>query len=77
MLTRRAVPGYGAAALVFASGARAQSPSNYPAIAALQNRRAEAKPITVSERAGRCAQARRFMAEQKLDAICLAGGSSL
>ena len=77
MLTRRALLGYGAAPLLFSRGASAQSPTAHPAIAALPNRRAEAKPIAASERVSRCAQARRLMAEQKLNAICLSGGSSL
>jgi Xaa-Pro dipeptidase len=37
----------------------------------------EAKPITAAERRGRIEKARRLMAEQKIDAIILAGGTSL
>src|SRR5260370_18699117 len=47
------------------------------AIAALKNRRAEAKPITGAERAGRVERAKELMRANKLDAICLAGGANL
>jgi Xaa-Pro dipeptidase len=39
--------------------------------------RSQARPITAAERGGRLAKARRLMAEQKLDAIVLTGGTSL
>jgi Xaa-Pro aminopeptidase len=48
-----------------------------PAIAALPNRRSEAKPITLAERKDRFERARQLMAQNKLDAICLIGGTSL
>jgi len=48
-----------------------------PAIAQLKNRRAEAKPISTEERRARLERARQLMAENKIDAICLAGGTSL
>jgi len=48
-----------------------------PAFAELKSRKNEAHPITAAERQGRFEQARRLMAEQKIDAICIAGGTSL
>jgi Xaa-Pro dipeptidase len=48
-----------------------------PAIAALQSLRAEAKPITVEERAARQEKARRLMSDNSLSAILLAQGTSL
>ena len=48
-----------------------------PAISSLKNRKAEAKPITPEERQARIARAQQLMAEQKINSICLAGGTSL
>ena len=48
-----------------------------PSIAALTSMRDRAKPITNEERAARIERARRLMAENKLDSIVLAGGTSL
>ena len=48
-----------------------------PAIAALKNRKSEATPITLAERETRFARAKELMAEQKMDAILLAGSTSL
>jgi Xaa-Pro dipeptidase len=48
-----------------------------PSIEALTSMRAKAKPITAAERRGRLDKARKLMAEQKIDAIILAGGTSL
>lgn len=48
-----------------------------PSIAALQSMRDQAKPITNDERRTRIEKARRLMAEQKIDAIALSGGTSL
>jgi Xaa-Pro dipeptidase len=48
-----------------------------PSIAALASRRAEAQPITAEERRGRIEKARRLMAERKIDALLLTGGTSL
>src|SRR5262249_6499294 len=48
-----------------------------PGIAALTSLRDRAKPITADERRARLERARRLMAEQKIDAIILAGGTSL
>lgn len=54
-----------------------QKPPLPPAIAALKNRRADAKPITDAERAQRMERAKELMRANKLDAICLAGGANL
>src|SRR6185295_18303810 len=48
-----------------------------PSIAALTSMRDRAKPITVEERRARIERAKKIMAEQKIDAIVLAGGTSL
>ena len=46
-------------------------------IARLKSRRSEATPITTAEREERVARARHLMADNKLDAILLIGGTSL
>jgi Xaa-Pro dipeptidase len=46
-------------------------------IAQLKNRRAEAQPITPVERQGRIERARQLMTENRINAVCLAGGTSL
>jgi Xaa-Pro dipeptidase len=46
-------------------------------IARLKSRKAEAKPITTAEREQRMERARQLMAEQKMDAIMVMGGTSL
>jgi Xaa-Pro dipeptidase len=46
-------------------------------IARLKSRRDEAKPITTAEREQRIERARQLMAENKIDAIMLMGGTSL
>src|SRR5713101_8723507 len=48
-----------------------------PSIAALTSMRDRARPITVDERRARIERAKKLMAEQKIDAIVLAGGTSL
>jgi Xaa-Pro dipeptidase len=48
-----------------------------PSIAALTSMRGRAKPITADERRARIERARQIMAAQKIDAIILAGGTSL
>ncbi len=67
--------------LVPAGEALAQSEGqtkNLPApIARLKSRRSEAIPISVAEREQRLERARRLMAENKLDAIMLIGGTSM
>src|ERR1700691_71392 len=86
MLTRRSFARSatllgGAAVISPVSGlAQEEAPSGGPlppAIAALKNRHSEAKPITLAERKDRLERARELMAENKLDAICLIGGTSL
>jgi Xaa-Pro dipeptidase len=48
-----------------------------PAIAALKDRRSEAKPITSEEREARIARARELMAQKGFAAVCIAGGTTL
>ncbi len=48
-----------------------------PAIRALKTRKAEAKTITVAERRDRMARAQQLMAQNKIDAVCMIGGTSL
>jgi Xaa-Pro dipeptidase len=48
-----------------------------PSIAALKSMKGQAQPITVEERRGRIENARRLMAENRLDALMLTGGTSL
>ena len=56
----------------------ADSPSNLPpSIAALKSVRAQAIPITNAERERRLERARQLMRENKIDALFLAGGTSL
>ena len=57
-----------------AAGAAAKLP---PSIAALTSMRDQASPITADERRGRIEKARRLMAERKIDALMLTGGTSL
>lgn len=47
------------------------------AIARLKSRKAEAQPITTAEREQRIERARQLMAEQKIDALMITGGTSL
>ena len=47
------------------------------AIAKLKSRKNEAKPITTAEREQRMERARQLMAENKIDAIMVMGGTSL
>ncbi|HTM32782.1 MAG TPA: M24 family metallopeptidase [Vicinamibacterales bacterium] len=51
--------------------------SEPPSIATLTSMRDQAKPITAEERRGRIEKARRLMAERKIDALMLTGGTSL
>jgi Xaa-Pro dipeptidase len=48
-----------------------------PAIAALKSRHHEAKPITKAERLARWERARQLMRQNKIDAVCMIGGTSL
>lgn len=59
-----------------APAAFAAVPADSP-IARLKSRRAEARPITVSERQSRFEKARRLMAQNDVHAICVASGTTL
>jgi Xaa-Pro dipeptidase len=59
-----------------APAALTAAPSGSP-IAQLKNRRGEAQPITTAERRLRIERAQQLMVANKIDAICLAGGTSL
>src|ERR1700722_19424123 len=48
-----------------------------PSIAALKSMHAQVRPITTSEREQRIERARQLMRERKIDALFLAGGTSL
>jgi Xaa-Pro dipeptidase len=78
MITRRRFLLTASAATAL-SGTRLSSAATVlpPAIAALGNRRAEAHPITVAERESRLDRARSLMRANQIDAITLAGGTSL
>ena len=58
-------------------GAGADAGPLPPGIAALASMRSQAKPITNDERHARIDRARRLMAENKIDAVALTGGTSL
>src|SRR5262245_29965371 len=64
------------AMLVRAGEPPATVPAGSP-IAQLKSRRAEPTPISGAERKARIEKAQRLMREQKIDAICLAGGTAL
>src|SRR5204863_8294585 len=72
MLTRRRLL---TSAGLAAGAAFGETPD--PRLASLKNRRDQAKPITIDERRARMERARELMRENKLDAICMIGGSSL
>ncbi len=62
----------------FASTVLAQDSDKLPpAIAALKSRKSEAKPITVAERKDRMERARQLMNRHQIDAVCIAGGTTL
>jgi len=52
-------------------------PALPPAIAALKSRKAEAQPISPAERGARQDRARELMGDYRIDAILMAGGTSL
>ncbi|MBV9250216.1 MAG: aminopeptidase P family protein, partial [Acetobacteraceae bacterium] len=57
---------------------RKQNPASLPpSIAALESMRKQVTPITIEERKTRLAKAQQLMAEHKIDAVLLAGGTSL
>ena len=67
----------GAAALGAALPMRAADTPLPPAIAKLASMRDQASPITVDERLARIERARELLAENKMDALIISGGSSL
>ena len=69
--------GLGVAACTTAPSAPAPAAGPHPAIAALKPMTADVKPITPAERGARIQQAQRLMADRKISAIFLEGGSSL
>jgi Xaa-Pro aminopeptidase len=84
MLSRRRILKLGSAAAGAALAspvAAATSENNWqalpPSIAGLKSMKDQAKPITTEERGERQEKARRLMADNKLDAILLTGGTSL
>jgi len=90
MLSRRHFLGSSAAAFIvgratqaFAFGAqrgeRAATPAGPlpPSIASLTSMRDQARPITNDERRARIERARKLMADSKIDALMLAGGTSM
>jgi Xaa-Pro dipeptidase len=83
MFSRRAFLGFAAAGLAVTrvsaqrrGGSEAAGPLA-PSLAALTSMRDRAKPITADERKARIERAKRLMTAQKVDAIILAGGTSL
>jgi Xaa-Pro aminopeptidase len=58
-------------------GSTSQASSLAPSIAALPSMRDQARPITSEERRVRVERARKLMAEEKIDALILSGGTSL
>ena len=82
MFTRRRFFWSTAATLIAARAPRlfAQQPADSavpPSIAALTSMRGQARPITSDERRARLDQARRLMAEHRIDALMLTQGTSL
>lgn len=58
-------------------GAQSSADALPPPIRALSSMQPQARPITADERRGRVERARRLMAEHRMDALMLCGGSSL
>jgi len=71
----------GAPVLVAQRRGRAQAQQSAealpPSLAALTSMRSDARPITSDERRARIEKARRLMAQEKIDALILSGGTSL
>ena len=59
------------------SGVPAAGAALPPAIAALTSMKGTSTPISVDERKARLEKARRLMAEHKIDALLLTGGTSM
>ncbi|MCC7125495.1 MAG: aminopeptidase P family protein [Acidobacteria bacterium] len=60
-----------------AAATAGNTPAEVPSIAALTSMQGKATPISIDERRGRVEKARRLMAEHKIDALLLTGGTSL
>ncbi len=60
-----------------ATASATAGPADVPSIAALTSMQGKATPISTDERRGRVEKARRLMAEHKIDALLLTGGTSL
>ena len=73
ILTRRSLM----QSALLAAGGTALAFAETPAITALKNRRAEARPIPNDERLARVERAQQLMRENHLGAIVLGGGTSL
>ena len=78
LLTSAAAASLPVVRLTAQRGARASEGGPLPpSLAALSSMRGAATPITAQERRARLEKARRLMAEQKIDAVVLTGGTSL
>ncbi|MEP7343934.1 MAG: Xaa-Pro peptidase family protein [Gemmatimonadaceae bacterium] len=91
MVSRRAFVGTGSLALIGAACAPGTGEANAaqgeasgsgdgklpPSIAALSSMKSQATPISVDERKARIEKARKLMVDNKIDALMLAGGTSL
>ena len=75
--TACATKGKEASAAQDQAGAPAAGETLPPAIAALTSMKGTATPISVEERKARLEKARRLMAEHKIDALLLTGGTSM
>lgn len=88
MVSRRTFVGSGSLALIGAACASQSGDANAaqgesgggavpPSLAALTSMKSQATPISVDERKGRLEKARKLMVDNKIDALMLAGGTSL
>ena len=73
-LASRCAPSAAAPSAEQGGGAR---PAEPPSISALVSMQGQATPISAEERRGRVDKARRLMAEHKIDALMLTGGTSM
>jgi Xaa-Pro dipeptidase len=73
-LASRCAPSAAAPSTEQGGGAR---PAEPPSISALVSMQGQATPISAEERRGRVDKARRLMAEHKIDALMLTGGTSM
>ena len=70
-------PSPSASAEQVAPNAPAATSGSHPALAALKSMTGDVKPITAEERAARVAKAQQLMAQHKIGALFLEGGSSM